>query len=180
MVLDNCTALTNSYALQLRQSSNCEADYNAENPIVTEAYNGLVAYRPVYSATCLRDGTAANNYCFADAVTNTSSPTSSYIYYLPLGMALPAGSTPTCNTCLAETMAIFAQYATNGTQPLSKTYVAAAQQINLVCGEGFVGASIVVKSNGSRSVDAATGALWAAAIICSTFILTAGWRFGLD
>ncbi|KAI9878576.1 MAG: hypothetical protein M1830_000533 [Pleopsidium flavum] len=79
---------------------------------------------------------------FADAITNTSSPTDSYIYYLPLGIALPGGARPTCSECLNKTMAIFANAASNASQPISTNYVSAARQIDLGCGPNFVNATI--------------------------------------
>ena len=79
---------------------------------------------------------------FADAITNTSSPTDSYIYYLPLGIALPGGARPTCSQCLNKTMAIFANAASNASQPISANYISAAQEIDLGCGPNFVNATI--------------------------------------
>jgi hypothetical protein len=35
-------------------------------------------------------------------------------------------------------MAIFSSFAGNSTQPLSKTYNGAAQQVSIACGTGFV------------------------------------------
>lgn len=157
-----------SYANQLVDSSNCLDDYKAGNPIVIKAYNGFLAYELVFGATCLKDGTTANDYCFADAVTNVSSPTSSYVYYLPVGVALSAGATPTCNTCLKTAMSQFAAYATNGTLPISKTYVSAAQQINLVCGPGFVDASVAVTTPTSA---AARGQLYSFGLWTPTILM---------
>jgi hypothetical protein len=85
-----------SYARELMTSSACKSDLDSDTPLVIQAYNGLVAYSATYSASCLRD--SEGSYCFANAVTNTSSPTDSYPYYLPIGQELPAGSRPTCNT----------------------------------------------------------------------------------
>jgi hypothetical protein len=35
-------------------------------------------------------------------------------------------------------MAVFAQYGNNATQPISKTYATAAQQLSISCGRSFV------------------------------------------
>lgn len=35
-------------------------------------------------------------------------------------------------------MAVFAQYANNATQPVSRTYAAASQQLTIGCGRSFV------------------------------------------
>lgn len=79
---------------------------------------------------------------FANAITNTTSNTDSYPYYLPLGVALPGGSRPTCNACLQETMAIFNTAAANKSQPVSQTYLEASQQINMGCGPEFANTTV--------------------------------------
>lgn len=135
-----CSALMTSLAQQLQLQSNCGADLQMQNPMVLQAYNGFIAYQPLYSAGCLTD--TDGNYCFANAVTNASAPTSSYIYYLPLGVQLPAGTQPACNTCLKNTMAVFASAASNNSVPLSGDYTSAAQQVDLTCGPTFVEASV--------------------------------------
>lgn len=128
-------------ANNLTTTDNCGADYAAENPTVVAAHTGLIAYKPLYTASCLKNP-STSSYCFADAVTNASSPTDSYVYYLALNTSLPGGSQPTCNSCLQNTMAVFDAAAANRSQPVASTYVAAAQQINVNCGPGFVNASI--------------------------------------
>lgn len=85
-----------SYARELMTSSACKTDFDADTPLVIQALNGLVAYPVAYSASCLRD--TEGSYCFANAVSNMSSPTDSYPYYLPVGQELPAGSRPSCNS----------------------------------------------------------------------------------
>jgi hypothetical protein len=130
-----------SLASNLTSPDNCGADYEAQNPTVLAAHTGLIAYEPLYTASCLKDP-STSAYCFAEAVTNASSPTDSYIYYLALNTSLPGGSQPTCNTCLQNTMAVFDAAAANRSQPVASTYVAAAQQINVNCGPGFVNGSL--------------------------------------
>ncbi|KAL9604030.1 MAG: hypothetical protein Q9219_000792 [cf. Caloplaca sp. 3 TL-2023] len=155
-----CNSLLSSFASQLRQDANCGEDYRRQQPLVRSAYNGLISYEPLYKAGCERD--EDGNYCFANAITNASSPTDSYPYYLPLGIALPGGSRPTCSTCLKNTMAIFNQ-AVNGKmqQPLAGDYLAAAQMINVGCGPGFANqtvaggkgqSSLATKGLGKRSM----------------------------
>ncbi|TKA53928.1 hypothetical protein B0A55_12302, partial [Friedmanniomyces simplex] len=149
-----CAPLMASLAQQLQLQTNCASDLAMENPTVLQAYNGLVAYQPLYHAGCLTDTNGA--YCFVDAITNASAPTSSYIYYLPLGVQLPSGTRPACNTCLQNTMAIFATAADNSSVPLSGDYTSAAQQVDAGCGPEFVEASVEMKSAapavGSRSL----------------------------
>ncbi|KAH0538678.1 hypothetical protein FGG08_004753 [Glutinoglossum americanum] len=128
--LPDCASAMSLFARSLKQDNNCGDDYRAQNPLVVQAYNGLLAYEPLYHAGCLQDQ-STGSYCFANAITNASSAADSYVYFLPLGVSLPGGARPTCNSCLQRTMATFSTFAANATQPLSGTYVAAAQQINI-------------------------------------------------
>jgi hypothetical protein len=84
------------YARELSTASACKTDLDNNTPLVIQALNGLVAYPAAYTASCLRD--SEGSYCFANAVSNTSSTTDSYPYYLPIGQELPAGSRPSCNS----------------------------------------------------------------------------------
>ncbi|CAI9627432.1 unnamed protein product [Alternaria burnsii] len=131
-----CKPILDNFAIDLLSETACKSDYESDNPLVLQAYNGLVAYQPSYQASCLHDD--QGNYCFANAVSNTSSPGDSYPYYLPVGQELPGGSRPTCNSCLQQAMSVFSYYGNNATQPLSKTYTSAAQQISIACGSTFV------------------------------------------
>lgn len=153
-----CSALMSSLALSLRSPSACSDDYQRQNPIVRQAYNGLLAYDLLYRASCLHSTpTGYNNqssdYCFADAVTNTSSPSDSYVYYIALGIPLPAGTQPTCDQCLKDTMNVFNAQAGNKSQPISLTYTGAAQLVDLQCGPEFVNQS-APSSSGSGSTSA--------------------------
>ena len=91
--INACTAMMETYGGQLRKRSVCRDDYNKGNPVVVNVFTTLIAYRPLYSAGCLKakDG----DYCFVDAVTNTESPEDLFIYSLPLGTKLPGGARPT-------------------------------------------------------------------------------------
>jgi hypothetical protein len=124
------------FARELMSATACKADLANDNPLVIQTVNGLIAYPVAYTASCLRDN--EGSYCFANAVTNSSATTDSLPYYLPVGQELPGGSRPTCNSCLQDAMAVFAQYGNNATQPISKTYSSAAQQISIYCGRTFV------------------------------------------
>ena len=143
-----CSTLMSSFALTLRSSAACQEDYNNENPQVRQAYAGLLAYDVSYNASCLKNTPTPDphqnnqNYCFANAITNRSSPSDSYVYYLPLGIQLPSGSLPTCDSCLSRTMAVYASAASNKSQPLNLDYVDSATMINQMCGPAFVEASI--------------------------------------
>lgn len=145
-----------SLAKNIIQDSACGQDYQAQNPIVLQAHAGLVAYEPLYRATCLKNP-ATSNYCFADAITNASNPADSYPYYLALGIALPGSSRPTCTKCLQNAMGIFARAAVDQNQPLSTTYISAAQQIDMGCGPEFVNATVpvgTIKGSGVTRIQA--------------------------
>ena len=147
-----------SFALDLRSSSACSSDYDKQQPTVRQAYNGLVSYDLLYRSICTKSTpSAANNnsadFCYTNAVTNLSSPTDSYIYFLPLGITLPASSQPTCSQCLKQTMELYGPAARNKSQPVSLTYANAAQQVNLNCGPDFVNQSIPgVSGSGAGAV----------------------------
>jgi hypothetical protein len=138
-----CQPLMTSLASQLVSSDNCAQDYANQNPLVAQAHAGLVAYQPVYLATCLKSNDTGN-YCFADAITNQANPSDAYPYYAAIGLNLPAAARPTCNNCLQSTMAIFAGYARDKMQLLSTTYIPTAQQIDLNCGPTFANITVPV------------------------------------
>lgn len=143
--VDKCGALMDSYSGPLRSSNVCQSDYQLQNPIVTDMYTALVAYRTLYAAGCLK--ASSGDYCFVDAVTNATSPQDLFIYSLALGTTLPTGSNLTCSQCLANTMRTFSIAAGNKTQPVSSVYVSAAEQINSECGTNFVDATVTIYDN---------------------------------
>ncbi|KAI9742820.1 MAG: hypothetical protein M1818_003549 [Claussenomyces sp. TS43310] len=141
----SCNVYLSTLANNLTTAANCAADYANGNSVVMQVYTGLISYRTMYQASCLRDP-STDSYCFADAITNSTSPTNSYIYYLPLNTSLPGGTNPTCNTCLQHTMAVFQTSAANRSQPVSSLYAPAAQQINAICGPGFLNTTVPVEA----------------------------------
>lgn len=130
-------------ASELISDSHCGADYQNQNPLVAQAHAGLVAYQAVYQATCLKS-TETGNYCFADAITNQLNPSDSYPYYTAVGLNLPPASHPTCSECLEDIMSIFAGYAKDTNQPLAKTYINTAKEIDVSCGAGFANTNVPV------------------------------------
>ncbi|KAF2172237.1 hypothetical protein M409DRAFT_17475 [Zasmidium cellare ATCC 36951] len=163
---NTCSTLMASLAQEIQEDAQCGADLEMENPLVTQAYNGFVAYPTLYHAGCLTDNDG--KYCFANAVTNASAPSSSYIYYLPLGVQLPGGAKPACNQCLQNTMAIFATTASNSSQPLSKDYTGAAEQVQMTCGPTFVEASVATSA---ASIPITTSTTLAGALVLLTLIM---------
>jgi len=142
-----CSSLLASYATTLL--SKCSADYALRNPIVTEAYAGFLAYSAVYWATCLVDPSDGQTNCFAEALANTSDRTRSYVYYLPLGVQLPAGSLSqsSCGPCLQATMQGFRGFKGNKTQAFGGTYDAAVGMVKTVCGATWLNQTSVGKSD---------------------------------
>ena len=174
-----------SFAQTLRSPTGCSDDFTRQQPLVRQAYNALLSYAPLYHASCLHATPTAynnksSNYCFADAITNTSSPSNNYIYYLALGIPLPAGSMPTCDQCLIDTMNVFDQAAGNKSQPISLTYVDGAQLVDITCGPGFVNASAPATmagtgdgsggKNAGNTLKSSVPSLWALTLFIATVI----------
>jgi hypothetical protein len=135
--LTYCNGYLSDLAKTLIQPENCGADYTAGNPIARNAHIALTAYAPVYNAGCLKDP-QTSMYCYANAITNFSNPANVVVYYLPLNISLPSTIIPTCSSCLQQTMAVFQAATANRKQFIANNYQSAAQQINLMCGPGFV------------------------------------------
>ncbi|KIM95100.1 hypothetical protein OIDMADRAFT_172233 [Oidiodendron maius Zn] len=146
--VNTCTDYMNGLSGNLTKA--CTSDITAKNPAILQAQLGLNAYKTLYTASCLRNP-STSAYCFADAITNASSPSDSYIYYLPLNVSFPGGSAPTCSTCLVNTMAVLEEATSDRNSPIASDYADAAQQINLHCGPGFVNTSLAAVSSPSMA-----------------------------
>lgn len=149
-------------ATNLVSDDNCGSDYQLGNSVVVKAYLAMLAYAPIYTATCLKDPDTSM-YCFASAVTNLTNPTNPYFYYLPLNKSLPGSSLPSCNKCLQETMSVFHSATADRKQQIANTYVSAAEQVNTICGPNFVQEELAVEastSGGPRSVPTGSPSLW--------------------
>ncbi|KAH8752573.1 hypothetical protein F5883DRAFT_608322 [Diaporthe sp. PMI_573] len=169
-----CTDYLATVARNLTDSSNCGQDYQANNPMIREAYLGLISYQVVYSATCMKDpGTAV--YCFGNAVTNQTNPTETYFYYLPLNSSLPGGTVPICAPCLEQTMAIYQVATANRRQPIAETYDSAAEQVNTLCGPSFANTTMpeaIVSGAGFSTLgQAPSWALPSAILIMAAILL---------
>ena len=151
VVFSACSSLMSSFAQDLKKDSNCGQDFRRQNPLVAQAYNGLVAYEPLYHAGCEKD--SQNDYCYANAILNRTlaSSSDSFVYYLPLGIPLPAPATPSCSQCQLNTMNIFNEAAANRSQPINSIYVDAARMIDLKCGPTFVNATLPDPIGGAGS-----------------------------
>lgn len=161
-------------ASNLTKSENCGDDYDLGNPTVTAAYTGLVAYQVVYSATCLQDE-KTSVYCFGDAVTNTTSPSETYFYFLPLNSSLPGGTIPTCGGCLQDTMAIYHVATANRKQPIASTYVDAAKMVDTLCGSTFANSTLAeaIVTNGAFSTLSKGPSTWL--FVTTLVVMATNW-----
>jgi len=168
-----CTVFMAHLASDLIKNSACGQDYNLGNPIVTQAYTGMTAYQATCQATCLKEQ-ASQDFCFSRSATNSTNAADYYVYFLALGMALPASSRPTCNQCLQNTMQVFENEAQYVGQPLTQTYIPAAEQINLGCGPNFANTSVLVGSKAAISTGSLVGQRPNMAIFIYTSLLSIG------
>ncbi len=139
--VDSCTEFMNTAANNLTAKANCEDEFNNGLSTVVDAYNGLINYQVMYSAGCLQDR-ATEQYCYANAVTNTSTSSDAYIYFLPYALALPGSSLPSCSWCNKETMDIFHAATAHRNLPISDTYADAARIFNNLCDPNFVNGTL--------------------------------------
>ncbi|CAI7622381.1 unnamed protein product [Penicillium bialowiezense] len=145
---NKCAAIMSDLAADLLKDENCREDYHNGNSVVKGTYRDLIAYEPMYRATCLRNP-STQQYCFVDAALNSTSPDDYNVYFMPLGNTLGAGSKPTCSRCLQSTMDVFSGWAKVDGQSLDTTYLPSARVINAHCGAGFAVTNITVGSEAS-------------------------------
>jgi hypothetical protein len=155
--LDFCTTYLKTEAASLVSPANCGEEYRRGQNNILQAYYGLMAFEVLYKATCLRERDSGM-YCFANAVTNDSTPANAYFYFLPLNVSLPKTSKQACTTCLQETMAIFQSAAAERRQAIADTYKPAAELVNADCGPDFVNATLPAPLKDSWGVI--TGPSW--------------------
>ncbi|PHH63944.1 hypothetical protein CDD81_5163 [Ophiocordyceps australis] len=148
--VDSCAEFLDKAAQNLTTDANCKAEVDQGHSRVLQAWRGLKAYRVLYTATCLQDETT-NAYCFANAVTNLTTPSDSFLYFLPYGLALPGASAPTCSWCTKQTMQIFQAASANRQHFVASKYEDAAHQINVVCGPDFVNSTLPKAETGAAS-----------------------------
>ncbi|KAL4758848.1 uncharacterized protein BDW70DRAFT_89990 [Aspergillus foveolatus] len=142
--VSSCASTLSSLASDLIDDSNCGKDYADGNPLVTNAYVDLITYEPIYRATCLQNPDTSN-YCFVDAVTNTSNAADYDVYSLPYGSTINNGtSLPTCSSCLQATLEVFSEWAQVEHQPLAESYLPSAEAINGKCGSDFANVNVTV------------------------------------
>lgn len=143
--LSKCSTIMTNLASQMLSDSNCGQDYQSGNAFVQGAYEDLMAYEPMYLATCLTNS-ATGDYCFVDAVQNSTVPNDYNVYLMPLGSTI-SSSKLTCGQCLKDTMTTLAHWATVDGQALDTTYLPSARIVNDLCGTGFANVNITVGSD---------------------------------
>ncbi|KAI2715208.1 hypothetical protein CBS147332_4862 [Penicillium roqueforti] len=156
--VSKCASIMTALAADLLKPANCGDDYDNGNSVVKGTYRDLVAYEPIYRTTCLTNP-STQNYCFVDAVSNSTNPDDYNVYLMPLGTPLTVGDVPTCNKCLKTTMDVFSRWARRDGQSLDSTYLPSAKIINAHCGDGFALTNITVGSVDVRAGAALTAPL---------------------
>ncbi|KAK8019302.1 hypothetical protein PG990_004440 [Apiospora arundinis] len=138
-----CTSWLGDLADKFQQSGNCGNELSSGNTVVTKAYQGLKAYQPLFSATCLKEP-ETQAYCYAKAATDSKSISSVYLYYLPLNRSMPDTASPACNWCNQQTMGIFQSATANRKSSIAATYEGGSAVMNRVCGAQYVNSTLPV------------------------------------
>lgn len=158
----------NQAATNLTMAANCKTEVDQNQTLVLQAYDGLLAYKTIYAATCLQNPNSSQ-YCFANAVTNLNTPSDAYLYFLPYGIALPGSSNPSCSWCTQQTMDIFYSASAVRSSLVAGVYQAAARQVNTLCGPSYVNSTLPPASSGVNAVRPAIYTTSIAAL-CATLI----------
>ncbi|KAI1312127.1 hypothetical protein F5Y03DRAFT_341440 [Xylaria venustula] len=146
--VDMCTDYFNSLASSLIADGNCGEEYDQQNALVVQAHQGMKIYNTVFKATCLpNEDSKEREYCFANAITNQTTPSNAYLYYLPFNSSLPSTAAPSCGSCTQQTMGIYQDATSNRKADISNTYMSAAEQINSECGNNFVNTTLAAAVN---------------------------------
>ncbi|OQE18999.1 hypothetical protein PENSTE_c016G02370 [Penicillium steckii] len=144
--VSKCSSIMTALASDMIKNENCGQDYMSGNSVVQSTYQDLMAYEPIYRASCLTNPDT-KDYCFVDAVQNTSAPNDYSVYFIPVGTILTKSGVLTCNECLQASMDIFAHWATINNQALDTTYLPSAKVVNKYCGANFASTNVTVGSN---------------------------------
>ncbi|KAI1429370.1 hypothetical protein F5Y12DRAFT_727931 [Xylaria sp. FL1777] len=174
--VDMCTDYFNTLASSLISDDNCGQEYDRENALVVQAYQGMKTYNTVYKATCLpNEDSKSREYCFANAITNNTTPSNAYLYYLPFNSTLPANAAPSCGSCTQQTMGIYQDATSNRKADISNTYIGAAEQINLECGTNFVNTTLAAAVQSGATTSLYTMPSSWALLFSFTFMAISHW-----
>ncbi|KAI1501010.1 hypothetical protein F5X99DRAFT_418808 [Biscogniauxia marginata] len=151
--VDSCTDYFNQLASDLISDDNCGEDYQDGNALVMQAYRGMTIYNTVYKATCLTDP-ESEAFCYAKAVTNSTTASNVFLYYLPYNSTLRDSAAPACNSCTSQTMGIYQAATSDRNSAIAYTYQSAAEHINSICGTNFVNETLAaaVESSSARAM----------------------------
>ncbi|KAI1488059.1 hypothetical protein F5X96DRAFT_108187 [Biscogniauxia mediterranea] len=148
--VDTCTDYFDQLARDLISDDNCGQDYRDENALVMQAYRGMTIYNVVYKATCLTDP-ETSAFCYANAVTNSTTASNVFLYYLPYNSTLRDSAAPACDSCTSQTMGIYQAATSDRSSGIAYTYQSAAEHINSICGSGFVNETLAAAVEGSSA-----------------------------
>lgn len=132
---------------------------------------GLNAYTMMREVAC-QVNQETDTYCYVEA-TQSTHPSDLYLYQLPLGLALPNTTVPSCTSCVQNVMSVFANEGTSNAA-LRDTYGPASTIVNNACGDQFV--ATVSTNSGAHSVGvgarmAEVWAVGAALLLVVQFVL---------
>ncbi|GJE94817.1 hypothetical protein PsYK624_109920 [Phanerochaete sordida] len=125
----------------------CATDIKADNAIVTQTRDGLLAYTLMRYLACMPDQTT-NAYCYVEAAHSKSDDL--YFYTLPFGIALPNTTAPSCSPCLNSDMSLYSQW--QNLSALNAVYDPAARIANDACGTGWAQVMGAVSAAGRAQV----------------------------
>ncbi|KAF8309370.1 hypothetical protein DL93DRAFT_1773336 [Clavulina sp. PMI_390] len=198
---DTCVGIMDWMASQMLLSTVCRTDLADQNAIALEALYGFRSYSFYREAGCLVNN-KTGAYCFAEALAE-STPEDLYYFSLPLGTPIPGtdnvetttlangvtttttavtpGVTyaPTCSTCVAALMDIFAPFASRSDLLLGLTYPPAASAANKQCGTGYAPGPETIAANASptppvpvstTTSEKATSAAWGISVPVGTMM----------
>ncbi|KAI5926417.1 hypothetical protein F4810DRAFT_537574 [Camillea tinctor] len=148
--VDTCTTYFDQLARELISDDNCGEDYRDDNALVMQAYRGMTIYNVVYKATCLTDP-ETSAFCYANAVTNSTTASNVFLYYLPYNSTLRDSAAPACDSCTSQTMGIYQAATSDRSSGIAYTYSNAAEHINSICGSGFVNETLAAAVENSSA-----------------------------
>ncbi|KAF4983115.1 hypothetical protein FZEAL_1409 [Fusarium zealandicum] len=136
-----CAEFFDAAAKNLTSMDNCKTEWDNGDSLVKQVHYGLTSYEVMYKATCLQTPDD-DMYCYANAVTNMTTASNAYFYYLPYNLTLPGSTNPSCSWCIQETMNIFHAASADRSQPIAITYEGAARQVNTLCGMDYINGTL--------------------------------------
>ncbi|RDX42456.1 hypothetical protein OH76DRAFT_101828 [Lentinus brumalis] len=154
---EQCSSNMGWFASQMQ--SVCKKEIAENNALVMDALAGLQAYSMMREAAC-QVNQKTDTYCYVEA-TQSTHPSDLYLYQLPLGLALPNTTVPSCTSCVQDLMSVFAKEGTSNAQ-LKETYGPASAIVNNACGSQFVATLNATTGNGARALAVGARLGWAA------------------